>query len=69
LHYYFYFIDPYLGYGIVRAPTWCPFKLQIYINGHNILANELDRNNIKYTMLKYTMLDNAFDYIEDLTGF
>ena len=61
LHYYFYFIDPYLGYGYVRVPTWCPFKLQIYINGHNILANELDKNNIKYTML-----DNAFDYIEDL---
>ena len=60
LHYYFYFIDPYLGYGYIRVPTWCPFKLQIYINGHNILANELDRHNIKYTMF-----DNAFDYIED----
>jgi hypothetical protein len=60
LHYYFYFIDPYLGYGYIRVPTWCPFKLQIYINGHNILANELERNN-----MKYTMLDNAFDYIED----
>lgn len=60
LHYYFYFIDPYLGYGYIRVPTWCPFKLQIYINGHNILANELDNNNIKYSML-----DNAFDYIED----
>jgi len=60
LHYYFYFIDPYLGYGYIRVPTWCPFKLQIYINGHNILANELDRNNIEYTML-----DNAFDYISD----
>ena len=60
LHYYFYFIDSYLGYGYIRVPTWSPFKLQIYINGHNILANELDRNNIKYTML-----DNSFDFIED----
>ena len=60
LHYYFYFIDPYLGYGYVRVPTWSPFKLQVYINGHNILANELDRNNIKYSML-----DNSFDNIED----
>jgi len=59
-HYYFYFIGPYLGYGYIRVPTWCPFKLQVYINGHNILANELDKNNIKYSML-----DNAFDYIED----
>ena len=46
LHYYFYFIDPYLGYGYVRVPTWCPFKLQIYINGHNILANKLDIKKI-----------------------
>ena len=60
LHYYFYFIDPYLGYGYVRVPTWSHFKLQVYINGHNILANELDKNDIEYTML-----DNAFDYISD----
>ncbi len=60
LHYYFYFIDPYLGYGYVRVPTWSPFKLQVYINGHNILANELGKNNIKYSML-----DNSFDNIED----
>lgn len=60
LHYYFYFIDPYLGYGYIRVPTWCPFKLQVYINGHNILANQLSERGIKYSML-----DNAFDYIED----
>lgn len=60
LHYYFYFIDPYLGYGYMRVPTWCPFKLQVYINGHNILANQLDREGIKYSMI-----DNAFDYIEN----
>ena len=60
LHYYFYFIDPYLGYGYIRVPTWCPFKLQVYINGHNILANELSKRDIKFSMI-----DNAFDYIED----
>jgi hypothetical protein len=62
LHYYFYFIDPYLGYGYIRVPTWCPFKLQVYINGHNILANELEKQGIKYSMI-----DNAFDYIEDFS--
>lgn len=62
LHYYFYFIDPYLGYGYIRVPTWCPFKLQVYINGHNILANELNKHNIKYSMI-----DNAFDYISDFS--
>ena len=60
IHYYFYFIDPYLGYGYIRVPTWAPFQLQVYLNGHHILASELDRQGIKYSMI-----DNAFDYIED----
>ncbi|MDP1965240.1 MAG: hypothetical protein Q8K93_23905, partial [Reyranella sp.] len=60
LHYYFYFIDEYLGLCYVRVPTWCPFRLQIYLNGHNILANELKQNNISFTMI-----DNAFDSIAD----
>ena len=59
LHYYFYFIDPQVGLGYVRVPTWCPFRLQVYINGHNLLAAELKKAGIKYTMI-----DNAFDYIE-----
>jgi len=62
LHYYFYFIDDYLGYGYIRVPTWCPFKLQVYINGHNILSNELKKEG-----MKYSMIDNAFDYIEDFS--
>lgn len=60
LHYYFYFIDEYLGLGYVRVPTWAPFRLQIYINGHNILASELDGEEISYTMV-----DNAFDSLSD----
>ena len=38
LYYYFYFIDSYPGYGYIRVPTWCPFKLQVHINGHHIPA-------------------------------
>lgn len=60
LHYYFYFIDEYAGLGYVRVPTWCPFRLQVYINGHNLLASELKQANIKYTMT-----DNAFDSLEN----
>ena len=60
LHYYFYFIDPYLGSGFIRVPTWCPFRVQVYINNHNILANKLSQNGIEYSML-----DNSFDYIAD----
>jgi len=61
LHYYFYFIDPQVGLGYVRVPTWCPFRLQVYVNGHNLLAAELRQAGIKYTMI-----DNAFDSIEDV---
>jgi hypothetical protein len=60
LHYYFYFIDPTLGLCYVRVPTWCPFRLQFYFNGHAWLASELDKHGIPYTLL-----DNAFDLIED----
>ncbi len=60
LHYYFYFIDEEAGLGYVRVPTWCPFRLQIYLNGHNLLATKLKKAGIAYTMI-----DNAFDSIED----
>lgn len=60
IHYYFYFQDKELGYGYVRVPTWAPFRLQIYFNGHSLLANVLKREGIKYNLL-----DNAFDYISD----
>jgi DNA-binding MarR family transcriptional regulator len=56
----FFFIDPQLGLGYVRVPTWCPFRLQVYINGHNLLASEL-----KLAGINYTMIDNAFDSIQD----
>jgi predicted transcriptional regulator len=61
LHYYFYFNDEKLGYGFVRVPTWCPFRLQVYVNGHSILASKL-----KEAGIKYTMLDNAFDSISNI---
>ncbi|MCK7509657.1 MAG: hypothetical protein MZV70_40185 [Desulfobacterales bacterium] len=34
LHYYFYFIDRDLGLCYLRVPTWAPFRLQFYFNGH-----------------------------------
>ncbi len=60
LHYYFYFIDEFLGLCYFRVPTWCPFRLQVYVNGHNILKSYLDTEHIDYTII-----DNAFDSIED----
>lgn len=58
--YYFYFIDEQLGLCYLRVPTWCPFRLQFYFNGHNWLANQLKQRSIAYKML-----DNAFVHIDD----
>ncbi|MDQ1352916.1 MAG: hypothetical protein QG657_3222, partial [Acidobacteriota bacterium] len=55
LHYYFYFIDDYLGLCFIRVPTWLPLRLKVYFNGHNWLASRLDEEKIKYQML-----DNCF---------
>jgi hypothetical protein len=60
LHYYFYFIHPALGLCYLRVPTWAPFRLQFYCNGHHVLARQLTRAGIAYTLL-----DNAFVDIAD----
>ena len=36
--YWMYFIGPDLGLCCVRAPTWCPLRLQCYSNGHSYLC-------------------------------
>lgn len=61
LHYYFYFLDPELGLCYLRVPTWAPFRLQFYMNGHNFLAHKLQKKNIDYRMQ-----DNAFLEIADV---
>ncbi len=60
LTYYFYFIDELLGLCYVRVPTWLPFRLQIYFNGHNWLASKL-----KEAGIIFKMIDNAFIEIQD----
>lgn len=60
LHYYFYVIDELFGLCYVRVPTWCPFRLQVYFNGHQWLAAELRQRGIDCTLI-----DNAFAKIGD----
>lgn len=60
LHYYFYFIDEELGLCYLRVPTWCPFRLQFYFNGHNWLASQLHQQGIVFEQH-----DNAFLQIAD----
>lgn len=59
LHYYFYFIDEDFGLCYLRLPTWAPFRLQVYFNGHSWMARQLDHSGIGYKMM-----DNAFLSIE-----
>jgi hypothetical protein len=61
LHYYFYFIHEELGLCYLRVPTWAPFRLQCYFNGHNVLANRLRREGISFRLI-----DNAFVEVADM---
>jgi hypothetical protein len=63
LHYYFYFIDELLGLCYLWVPTWCPFRLQFYCNGHFWLAGELQRQGISHRML-----ENAFCSIDNFAA-
>lgn len=60
LHYYFYFIDEELGLCYLRVPTWAPFRLQFYCNGHNVLGHRLHQAGVDATLL-----DNAFVHLAD----
>jgi hypothetical protein len=60
IHYYFYFIDREVGLCYLRVPTWCPFRLQFYCNGHGWLARRLTGAGIGFTLA-----DNAFVRIDD----
>lgn len=63
LHYYFYFVDPEFGLCYLRVPTWAPFRLQFYCNGHQWLASQLRQAGIAFTSL-----DNTFVTIADFAG-
>ena len=60
LHYYVYFLHETFGLCYLRIPTWAPFRLQFYCNGHNWLAIQLEKENISFEQL-----DNAFLNIGD----
>jgi hypothetical protein len=55
IHYYLYWMHERLGLIHVRVPTWLPLRLQVYFNGHNWLARQLDQAGINYQLA-----DNAF---------
>ena len=62
LHFYFYLIDREFGFMHVRLQSWFPFQIQLYINGREWLAGEMDRRGIGYR--RY---ENSFLSIERLS--
>jgi len=61
LHLYFYVIDRELGFIHIRLQTWFPFQIQVYLNGHEWLARQLERRGVAFE--RY---ENTFLSIEDL---
>jgi len=57
---YYYFLDPQLGLIHVRLQTWAPFTLQVYVNGHDWLAQQLVRLGMGF-VLKH----NAFTQLDE----
>ncbi len=57
---YHYLIDPELGWMYARIQTWFPFRIHIYINGREWLAQRMDKEG-----LGYVRQDNCFPWIED----
>ncbi len=61
LVFYFYYLDPEFGLLHIRLPTWFPFTIQVYVNGHEWLARQMIKHKIGFVPH-----DNAFLKIDNL---
>jgi hypothetical protein len=57
---YYYFLDPRFGLIHVRLQTWLPFTVQVYVNGHEWLAQQMVRKK-----LGFVQQHNAFTQLDD----
>jgi hypothetical protein len=57
---YYYFVDKDLGLMHVRLQTWAPFTCQVYANGHDYVARQLQRKGTTFEQV-----DNAFVQLGD----
>lgn len=60
LHYYVYLMDPDYGLCYLRIPTWAPFRLQFYCNGHSWLERRMTEEGIGFEKA-----GNCFVHIDD----
>jgi hypothetical protein len=63
LHYYWYVLDPVMGPMSVRVASYFPFNVTCYLNGHSFLAQELQRDG-----LRFRKADNAFLAVSDVVA-
>jgi hypothetical protein len=57
---YYYWMDRDFGLMHTKVQTWFPFTVQVYVNGHEWLARQLDA-----AKLGYKKVDNAFVWLQD----
>jgi hypothetical protein len=57
---YYYFLDRQFGLIHVRLQTWLPFTVQVYVNGHEWLAQQM-----VYKKLGFVQQHNAFTQLDD----
>lgn len=62
-HFYVYFVDGEFGLGYLRIPTWAPFRLQAYVNGHDWLERRL-----RSAGLGFRKADNCFTHLSDFAA-
>jgi hypothetical protein len=51
-------MDADLGLIYLRVPTWSPFRLQFYGNGHSRLARQLTVEGIGFTLADFPRIDD-----------
>ena len=61
LHLYHYSLHPLFGLIHARLQTWFPFPVQVYINGREYLARQLDQKKIPYDRYQ-----NGFLWIQSI---
>jgi hypothetical protein len=57
---YYYFLDSQFGLIHVRLQTWLPFTVQVYVNGHEWLAQQMVQKK-----LGFVQQHNAFTQLDD----
>lgn len=57
---YHYWMHPVFGFMSARIQTWFPFQVQVYLNGREWLAQQMNRTGIQYSRQ-----ENCFPWVED----